>query len=96
MGYHVLGPSSHSLFSASYLSDVEEGTYPFGLVDVGQDGSGARSGQVRVDEGLVIRLKDVVRRHGVSLASLLHLAWALVVGRAAGRGQCHQSDVRGG
>ena len=81
----MLGPSTHAAFFGSYLSDVEEGTYPFGLMDVGQDGSGARSGQVRVDDGLVIRLRDGARRHGGSLASLLHLAWALVVGRAAGR-----------
>ena len=66
------------------LSDVEEPTAPFGLLDVQGDGSGVEQAQIELEEILSRRLREQARALGVSAASLCHLAWARVLARVSG------------
>jgi hypothetical protein len=72
-------------FFRGLLGDVEEPTAPFGLRNVQGDGSGVVEARQLVEAGLAGRLRGAARRLGVSAASVCHLAWGLVVGRASGR-----------
>ena len=75
----------HEEFFGEMLGDVGEPTAPFGLMDVRGDGSKIREARAEVDLELCGRLRRTAKRLGVSAASLCHLAWALVLGRASGR-----------
>ena len=72
-------------FFRSKLGDVDAPTAPFGLLDVYGDGS--HIGEVRqpLDPGLARRLPVVARRQRVSVATLFHAAWGLVVSGTSGR-----------
>ncbi|HEY6233702.1 MAG TPA: AMP-binding protein, partial [Candidatus Elarobacter sp.] len=75
----------HELFFREMLSDVDEPTAPFGLVDVHRDGSTTRQTLEVVDASLAERLRSVARSIGVSTASLCHVAWARVLASVSGR-----------
>ncbi len=75
----------HEAFFRRMLSDVDEPTAPFGLLDVQGDGSGIAEARLRVDDGLAARLRGRARALGVSAASLCHVAWAQVLARVTGR-----------
>ncbi|WP_449301162.1 amino acid adenylation domain-containing protein [Pseudomonas citri] len=75
----------HEAFFREMLGDIDEPTLPFGLQDVQGDGSGIEEVQQGVDVALARRLRAQARQLGVSAASLVHLAWAQVVGRVSGR-----------
>jgi amino acid adenylation domain-containing protein len=75
----------HDVFFREMLEEIEEPTLPFGLEDVQGDGRGLEEARQIVEKSLGARLREQARQLGVSAASLHHLAWALVVGRAAER-----------
>ncbi|MCE0464986.1 AMP-binding protein, partial [Pseudomonas uvaldensis] len=75
----------HEAFFRDMLADIDEPTLPFGLQDVQGDGSGIEETQQAVDAELAERLRAQARQLGVSAASLVHLAWAQVIGRVSGR-----------
>jgi amino acid adenylation domain-containing protein len=75
----------HEAFFRQVLGDVDEPTAPFGLIDAHGDGSGIEAAWRQVAGPLVERLRGVGRGLGVSIASLYHLAWALVLARVSGR-----------
>ncbi|HEY6235346.1 MAG TPA: amino acid adenylation domain-containing protein, partial [Candidatus Elarobacter sp.] len=75
----------HEQFFRDMLSDVDEPTAPFGLVDVRRDGSTTRQTYEVVDTALAERLRSVARSVGVSTASICHVAWARVLARVSGR-----------
>ncbi|WP_207239003.1 non-ribosomal peptide synthetase [Pseudomonas sp. GW456-L15] len=79
------GEEQHQAFFREMLADIDEPTLAFGLQDVQRDGSGIRERQLRLDPALCRRLREQARQLGVSLASLLHLAWGRVLGQLAGR-----------
>ena len=72
-------------FFRAMLGDIDEPTAPLGLVDVLGDGSAIAEARFRLNSDLAERLHRSVRRHGVTAASLFHLAWALVLARLSGR-----------
>ncbi|WKB55711.1 non-ribosomal peptide synthetase [Eleftheria terrae] len=72
-------------FFRSRLGDVEEPTLPFGLAEVSGDGAPLDAARIRLAPALLQQLRGVARAQGASLAGLLHLAFALVLGRVAGR-----------
>ncbi|RQZ58170.1 hypothetical protein DF052_28195, partial [Burkholderia glumae] len=76
---------AHEAFFREMLHDVDEPTLPFGLVDVQGDGRGIEQARQEVDPALARRVRAQARQLGVSAASLYHLAWALVLGKASGR-----------
>jgi len=76
---------AHEAFFREMLGDLEEPTLPFGLQDVQGDGTGIEEARLAVDAGLSRRLRVQARQLGVSAASVVHLAWARVVGRVSGK-----------
>ncbi len=77
--------TEHEEYFADLLGDVAETTAPYGLMDVFGDGTDAAQGRLQVDGALFARLRSVARQAGASPATLLHVAWARVLGVLAGR-----------
>jgi amino acid adenylation domain-containing protein len=75
----------HESFFREMLSDVDEPTTPYDLIDAQSDGSGIGESWLEVDHALADRMRRTSRALGVSAASLCHLACALVLGRVSGR-----------
>ncbi|MFB7621024.1 condensation domain-containing protein, partial [Kitasatospora sp. NPDC056181] len=75
----------HERYFADLLGDVTEPTAPFGLLDVHSDGTGVETAQLDVDADLAVRVREAARRHGVSAATVFHLAWARVLAAVSGR-----------
>ena len=67
------------------LGDIDEPTAPFGLVDVRGDGRRIAEAHDRLAPELAQALRRQARRLGVSPASLMHMAWAMVLARITGR-----------
>ncbi len=82
-----LGVSSeeHEVFFRERLGDIEEPTAPFGLLEVRGDGSDIEEMQLPLEPELAQQVRQQAQRHGVSTASLFHLAWALVLSKTTGR-----------
>jgi amino acid adenylation domain-containing protein len=74
----------HEAFFTALLGDVDEPTAPFGLTNTRGDGRGIAQAIRELDADLSRRLRESARALGVSVASLHHLAWAMVLARASG------------
>src|SRR5262249_34656380 len=75
---------SEAFFRAK-LGDVEEPTALFGLLDVHGDGSRIGESHEELELALARRVREQARRRGVSVATLFHAAWSLVVACASGQ-----------
>ncbi len=71
-------------FFRRLLGDVDTATAPFGLVGLHPEGAPVQEQPLPLDPALSERLRIQAKAAGASLASLCHLAWGLVVARAAG------------
>nr|QMN69943.1 PsoB [Pseudomonas putida] len=78
-------PAGQAAFFREMLADVDEPTLPLGFADVQGDGRNIESAFMALDAGLSLRLRRQARQLGVSAASLMHLAWARVLGVLANR-----------
>ncbi|MBI6824197.1 AMP-binding protein, partial [Pseudomonas syringae] len=76
---------AHEAFFRDLLGDIDEPTLPFNLHDVQGDGGEIEEAHHRIDRTLSQRLRTQARQSGVSAASLIHLAWAQVLGKASGK-----------
>ncbi|WP_354676164.1 amino acid adenylation domain-containing protein [Pseudomonas syringae] len=84
---HVLhGPddAAHEAFFREQLGDIDEPTLPYGLAFASQDDVPLEARLV-LDDALCHKVRDQSRLLGVSAASLMHLAWAQVLGHLSGR-----------
>ncbi|MBC3271248.1 amino acid adenylation domain-containing protein [Pseudomonas sp. SWRI81] len=77
--------AAHAAFFRDMLGDISEPTLAFGVQDVLGDGSAVVDSQLTVDEGLGQRLRALSRRLGLSIASLVHQAWAQVLAQVSGQ-----------
>ncbi|SMC30007.1 Condensation domain-containing protein, partial [Andreprevotia lacus DSM 23236] len=75
----------HEQFFTELLGHIDEPTAPFGLLDVQGDGSDVQEASLHLPDELSSQIRQQARSHGVSAASLMHLAWALVLARTSGR-----------
>jgi non-ribosomal peptide synthetase component F len=66
------------------LSDFSTPSLPFGLTEVHQQDDEVVESHRMLPQGLNDRLRGQAKRFGVNLASLCHLAWALVISRTSG------------
>ncbi|WP_085918222.1 amino acid adenylation domain-containing protein [Halomonas sp. CSM-2] len=80
-----VSPEEHEAFFREQLGDIEEPTAPFGLLEVRGDGSDIEEMQLPLEPELAQQVRQQAQRHGVSAASLFHLAWALVLSKTTGR-----------
>ncbi|MGG1948160.1 amino acid adenylation domain-containing protein [Trinickia sp. NRRL B-1857] len=77
--------NDHEAFFRKMLSDVDEPTLPYGLVNVSNGGEPISQARHRLSGELSDRLRQASRRLGISAASVFHLAWARVLGQLSGR-----------
>ncbi|MDF2796585.1 MAG: non-ribosomal peptide synthetase, partial [Pseudomonas orientalis] len=77
--------AEHEQFFRGMLADVDEPTLPFGLHDVQGDGRTIEEAELQLPVELAQRVREQARHLGVSAASLMHLAWAQVLGLVSGR-----------
>ena len=75
----------HRAFFIRMLADVETASVPFGLLDVKGDGADVAEARLAIGLPLARRARQQARKHGVSVASLMHLAWAQVLARLLGQ-----------
>ncbi|UCZ86315.1 amino acid adenylation domain-containing protein [Pseudomonas sp. L5B5] len=80
-----LSEADHQAFFKALLGDIDEPTLAFGLQDVNRDGRDIQERQLHLDPLLCRRLRERARALGVSVASLMHLAWGRVLGQLSGR-----------
>jgi arthrofactin-type cyclic lipopeptide synthetase A len=69
----------HEAFFRQMLGDIDEPTLPFALQNVQGDGSNIEEAEQAVAPELYQRMQQQARLAGVSVASLIHLAWAQVL-----------------
>ncbi len=75
----------HEAFFRQMLSDIDEPTAPFGLLNVQNDGCDIEEACLELKGDFALRIRSAARRSGVSAASLFHLAWALMLAKVSGR-----------
>ncbi|MBK5533687.1 amino acid adenylation domain-containing protein [Pseudomonas sp. TH08] len=75
----------HEAFFRQMLGDIDEPTLPFALQNVQGDGSNIEEAEQTVAPDLYQRMQQQVRLAGVSVASLIHLAWAQVLAATSGQ-----------
>ncbi|KAG0195763.1 hypothetical protein BGX28_000670, partial [Mortierella sp. GBA30] len=80
-----LNPEEHERFFKEMLADFDTPSLPYGVVDIHGDGSAYTESHRMLSPGLNKELRSQAKRLGVSLASLCHLAWALVIARTSGQ-----------
>jgi amino acid adenylation domain-containing protein len=80
-----VSPKEHEVFFTGMLGDVKEPAAPFGFMDVQVDGSKSIQVQRKVGVDICHRLRARARSLGVSVASLCHVAWAMVLARLTQR-----------
>lgn len=80
-----VAPDEHERFFNRMLGNVDEPTLPFGLVDTMSSGWNAQEARRAIPEDLAKSLRRVARELGISVAALMHLAWARVLSVCASR-----------
>ncbi|SMC30000.1 AMP-binding enzyme, partial [Andreprevotia lacus DSM 23236] len=75
----------HEAFFKQLLGDINEPTAPFGLLDVQGDGRDIHEASQLLPAELAASIRNATRTLGISAASLMHLAWAMVLAKVSGR-----------
>ncbi|SOS20803.1 non-ribosomal peptide synthetase [Pseudomonas cerasi] len=78
------GDDAHEAFFREQLGDIDEPTLPYGLVTASAEQIPGEA-RLTLDGGLCRQVRDQARQLGVSAATLMHLAWAKVLGQLSGR-----------
>ncbi|WP_122614321.1 non-ribosomal peptide synthetase, partial [Pseudomonas viridiflava] len=76
--------AAHEAFFRAQLGDIDEPTLPYGLAFASQEDI-PHEARLVLDDALCHKVRDQSRLLGVSAASLMHLAWAQVLGHLSGR-----------
>ncbi|WP_408005740.1 non-ribosomal peptide synthetase, partial [Pseudomonas carassii] len=76
--------AEHEAFFREQLGDIDEPTLPYGPHPLAHQGAEAEA-RILLDDGLARHLREQARLLGVGAASLMHLAWGMVLGQLSGR-----------
>ncbi|KAF9305436.1 hypothetical protein BG003_001368, partial [Podila horticola] len=80
-----MSQEEHEEFFKEMLREIDTPSLPFGITDVHGDGTQiTESGRI-LPQDLNSRLRSLAKTLGVSVASLCHVAWALVISRTSGQ-----------
>jgi amino acid adenylation domain-containing protein len=83
---HRMAPEEDEKFFREQLSDVDEPTAPFGILNVQGDGSSRlEEARLKLNNYLAPRIRSAARELGVTPAVLFHVAWAQVLAKCSGR-----------
>ncbi|KAG0053629.1 hypothetical protein BGZ83_000770, partial [Gryganskiella cystojenkinii] len=74
----------HEVFFRKMLGDIDNPSLPYGLSDVHREGESVTESYQVLSQDLNDKLRVLAQRFGVTLASLCHLACAVVVGATSG------------
>ncbi|KAF9971638.1 hypothetical protein BGZ75_001810, partial [Mortierella antarctica] len=80
-----MSQEEHEKFFKKMLAEVDTPSLPFGVTDVHGSGTNITESRRMLPQGLNTRLRTQSKRLGVSVASLCHVAWALVIARTSGQ-----------
>ncbi|KAK3807010.1 MAG: Non-ribosomal peptide synthetase module [Benniella sp.] len=75
----------HRPFFEEMLGDIDEPTFPYGMVEVQNNGVDVTESHSNLPQELNSRLRFQAKQMGVSLASLCHVAWSLVLAHTTGQ-----------
>ncbi|MFP1953471.1 amino acid adenylation domain-containing protein, partial [Lonsdalea quercina] len=73
----------HEAFFQHMLQGVTEPTAPFGHVSITDQWPDVQSARALLDNRFAAQLREIAQQSGVSVASVFHLAWAVVLGRTS-------------
>ncbi|KAG0195372.1 hypothetical protein BGX28_001555, partial [Mortierella sp. GBA30] len=79
-----LSQEEHEGFFKEMLADIDTPSLPFGMMDVHGEGIEVKETRLMLPQDMNDRLRSQAKRLGVSVASLCHVAWALVIARTSG------------
>ncbi|KAF9199106.1 hypothetical protein BGZ49_010819, partial [Haplosporangium sp. Z 27] len=81
------GPSveDQRRFFANMLADIDSPTFPFGLSTISHEDLDTKQSRLMLSQNLNNKLREHAKRLEVTLASVLHLAWAQVLARTSGQ-----------
>ncbi len=77
-------PLANEAFFTGMLADIDEPTAPFGLNGMNDDGSDFVEYRRMLSADVSAGLRQRARTLGVSVAAIMHLAWAMLLSRATG------------
>ncbi|KAF9973876.1 hypothetical protein BGZ75_001015, partial [Mortierella antarctica] len=77
----------HEAFFRKMLEDIDNPSLPYGLSDVHNEGQSVTESHQVLPQDLNDKLRVHAQRLGVTLASLCHLAWAMVIAAISGQTQ---------
>ncbi|WP_240334854.1 amino acid adenylation domain-containing protein, partial [Pseudomonas syringae] len=78
------GEDAHEAFFREQLGDIDEPTLPYGLAMASAEQIPGDA-RLTLDRDLCRQIRDQARQLSVSAATLMHLAWAKVLGQLSGR-----------
>ncbi|KPW24811.1 Amino acid adenylation, partial [Pseudomonas syringae pv. aceris] len=78
------GEDAHEAFFREQLGDIDEPTLPYGLAMASAEQIPGDA-RLTLDRDLCRQIRDQARQSSVSAATLMHLAWAKVLGQLSGR-----------
>ncbi|WP_370683506.1 amino acid adenylation domain-containing protein [Pseudomonas syringae pv. atrofaciens] len=78
------GEDAHEAFFREQLGDIDEPTLPYGLAMASAEQIPGEA-RLTLDSDLCRQIRDQARQLSVSAATLMHLAWAKVLGQLSGR-----------
>jgi len=75
----------HRPFFQDMLDDIDEPTLPFGMTEIQENGAQFAESHSVLPQDLNNRLRFQAKQMGVSMASVCHVAWSLVLARVTGQ-----------
>ena len=72
-------------FFENMLSDVNEPTAPYGVLELPQDREAVVAAETRLTDELSTAIRETAKKRQISAATLFHAAWSLVLSACVGR-----------